>query len=145
MAWFEKSLNHKFTVATIAGFFMSALVFSALFLMLYQSKLENERVMVAHEVNMLLQTSLENAMLKNDLNGLRFIVKRLGDQANIRSVMITNPAGRVRFSSTSINMDRLLDKKIILHSKPQTLFMQNAQGVEILRSRSEERRVGKEC
>jgi PAS domain S-box-containing protein len=134
MAWFEKSLNHKFTVATIAGFFISALVFSALFLLFYQSKLENEREMVAHEVNMLLQTSLENAMLKNDLNGLRFIVKRLGDQTNIRGVMIANPAGRVRFSSTSINMDRLLDKKIILHSHPQTLFMQNAQGIEILRS-----------
>ncbi len=134
MLWFEKSLNHKFTVATIAGFFMSALVFSALFLILYQSKLENERVIAAREVNMLLQSALENAMLKRDLNGLKFIIKRLGSQPNIRDVMILNPDGIVRFASRAMQINANLNINQSLRNNPQTLFMKNTQGREVLRS-----------
>ncbi len=134
MIWFDKSLNHKFTTATIAGFFVSALVFAALFQMFYQSKLENERVTAAHEVNMLLHSTLENTMLKRDINGLRFIIERLGNQPNIRNVMITNPAGRVRFSSQPAQIETVLDLTRFQHNTPQSLFMQNTQGLEILRS-----------
>lgn len=134
MEWFGKSLNHKFAAATIAGFIISALVFFALFLTFYQSKLENERSQAVREVNLLLQTSLENAMLKRDLDGLKLIIKRLGDQPNIRGVMIANPPGQVRFSSDSGLLDLILDKQFIQDPSPQTLFMQNEQGVDVLRS-----------
>jgi len=134
MEWFGKSLNHKFTTATVVGFIISSLVFFALFLTFYQNKLENERSEAVREVNMLLQTSLENAMLKRDLDGLKLIIKRLGDQPNIRGVMIANPPGQVRFSSDSGLLDLILDKQFILDPSPQTLFTQNEQGVDVLRS-----------
>jgi len=134
MEWFGKSLNHKFTVATVAGFVISSLVFFGLFLTFYQNKLEHLRSQAVREVNMLLKTSLENAMLKRDLDGLRFIIKRLGDQPNIRNVMIVNPPGKVRFSSDSTQLDRMLDKRLIMDTAPQTLFMQNEQGLDVLRS-----------
>lgn len=135
MVWFEKKLNHKFTAATIAGFFLSALVFSALFLMFYQNKLESERVTAALQVNMLLQTSLENAMLKRDMDGLRFIVNRLGEQPDIRGVMITNPAGKTSFASSPKHMADMLDQNLAQHNNiAQTSFIQNAHGQEVLRS-----------
>jgi PAS domain S-box-containing protein len=134
MSWFGKSLNHKFTLATVAGFLVSSLVFLGLFLAFYQSELQQERAQAARDVNRLLQSSLENAMLKRDLEGLIFIVNRLGKQPNIRRVMITEPYGQVRFSSHAESMGLILDQELIQHSTPQTHFMQDEQGVEVLRS-----------
>lgn len=134
MAWFAKSLNHKFTLATITGFLVSSLVFLGLFLAFYQAELERERAQAARDVNYLLQSSLENAMLKRDLDGLIFIVNRLGKQPNINGVMISNPPGQVRFSSHAERLGLILDRKLIQNSSPQTHFMLNEQGVEVLRS-----------
>ena len=97
MTWLGKNLNRRFTVATIAGFLVSSLVFLGLFLTFYQTELERERAQAAKDVNQLLQSSLENAMLKRDLDGLVYIVDRLGEQSNIISVMIANPAARCVF------------------------------------------------
>ena len=134
MNWFGKSLNHKFTLATVAGFLVSSLVFLGLFLAFYQSELEQERAQAARDVNQLLQSSLENAMLKRDLEGLIFIVDRLGKQPNIRRVMIAEPFGQVRFTSHTESMGLILDREFIRHSTPQTIFMQDEQGTEVLRS-----------
>lgn len=134
MNWFGKSLNHKFTLATVTGFFVSSLVFLGLFLAFYQSELQQERAQAARDVNRLLQSSLENAMLKRDLEGLIFIINRLGKQPNIRKVMITEPAGRVRFTSHEESMGLILDKELITYSIPHTYFMQDEQGLEVLRS-----------
>ncbi|GAF86960.1 unnamed protein product, partial [marine sediment metagenome] len=100
----------------------------------YQTELEQERAQAARDVNALLQSSLENAMLKRDLEGLKFIVNRLGEQPNIIDVMIANPVGQVRFSSYLESMGLQLSVALISHSKPQTYFMQNEKGVEVLRS-----------
>lgn len=134
MTWLGKNLHQKFTIATIAGFLVSSLVFLGLFLGFYQTELERERAQAAREVNRLLQSSLENAMLKRDLEGLRFIVNRLGAQPNISGVMIANPNGQVRFSSQAEHLGVMLGENLVRHSKPQTYFMQNEQGVEVLRS-----------
>ncbi len=134
MTWFEKNLHHKFTLATISGFLVSSLVFLGLFLAFYQSELKQEKAQAARDVNRLLQSSLENAMLKRDLPGLIYIVNRLGEQANINRVMISNPAGTVRFSSHADSIEKVLDKHIIHDPQPHTLFMQNEQGEEVLRS-----------
>ena len=134
MTWYGNSLNHKFTLATIAGFLVSSLVFMGLFLTFYQAELGWERAQAARDVNRLLQSSLENAMLKRDLEGLVFIVKRLGQQPNINVVMIANPLGEVRFSSHEEELGQMLDKKLLQYTSPQTYFMQNKQDVEVLRS-----------
>jgi len=134
MNWFGKSLNHKFTLATVAGFLVSSLVFLGLFFAFYQSELEQEQAQAARDVNRLLQSSLENAMLKRDLEGLIFIVNRLGKQPNIRKVMIAEPFGQVRFTSHTESMGLILDRELIRNSTPQTHFMQDEQGVEVLRS-----------
>ncbi len=130
------SLNQKFTLATIIGFFTSSLIFMGLFLAFYQSELSEERTRAARDVNLLLQSSLENAMLKRDLPGLKFIINRLGQQANINRVMIVNLKGQVRFSShdkylnSQLDISSALAAPIVAHSH----FMQNGQGKEILRS-----------
>lgn len=129
-----KSLNYKFTMATITGFLISSFVFFGLFLTFYLSELEEERSQAALDVNNLLQSSLENAMLKRDLEGLSFIVKRLGEQRNISSVMIVNPKGQVRFSSHARYIDTVMDGEWIKELQPQSNFIQDAQGVEVLRS-----------
>jgi len=134
MTWFAKRLHRKFTLATIVGFLMSSLVFIGLFLTFYQSELSRERAQAAKEVNFLLQSSLENAMLKRDLNGLISIVTSLGNQSNIKSVMIANPAGRVRFSSHPELMDLILGNKLRQLTQPQTFFIQDEFGNEVLRS-----------
>ncbi len=134
MKLFVKSLNHKFTLATISGFLVSSLVFLGLFLAFYQSELEEERSQAARDVNNLLQSSLENAMLKRDLDGLSFIVQRLGLQANVSSVMIVNPLGRVRFSSHPETIGTVFNKKWLHNQESTTSFTQNEQGVEVLRS-----------
>ena len=91
MNWFGKSLHHKFTLATIAGFLVSSLVFLGLFLTFYQNELKQERAQAARDVNRLRQSSLENAMLKRDLPGLVFIINRLGEEPNLKGVMIPDP------------------------------------------------------
>lgn len=134
MNWFRNSLSHKFTMATIAGFLVSSLVFLGLFLTFYQAELERERSQAAREVSRLLQTSLENAMLKRDLEGLKFIVRRLGKQTNINRVMIANPQGQVRFSSHTEFMGLILDDLLLGQFTPKTHFMQDEKGLEVLRS-----------
>lgn len=93
------SLNGRFLFATTAGLLTTSLIFLLLFLGLYRGQLKQERADASEQVNRLLQTSLENAMLKRDLAGLGEIVARLGEQQGIHGVMILNPAGEVRFAS----------------------------------------------
>ena len=134
MNWFGKGLNQKFTVATIAGFVMSSVVFLLLFLAFYQGELERERAQAAREVNRLLQSSLENAMLKRDLDGLLYIVDRLGQQPNIRSVFIANPEGKIRFSSDSGAVGKNLEPALDATADAGTSFLRDEKGREVLRS-----------
>ncbi|MEI2743919.1 MAG: ATP-binding protein [Candidatus Competibacter sp.] len=97
--WIASSLHRKFTAAAASGLLAVSLLFLLVFTGLYQSQISEERARLAAEVNRLLQAALENAMLKRDLDGLREIVDRLGQQEAIRLVMILNPEGVVRFSS----------------------------------------------
>ncbi|MCU7937803.1 MAG: HAMP domain-containing protein [gamma proteobacterium symbiont of Bathyaustriella thionipta] len=128
------TLNQKFTLATIIGFLTSSLVFLGLFLAFYQTELSDERAQAARDVNRLLQSSLENAMLKRDLEGLRFIVNRLGQQPNINRVMIINPKGQVRFSSHPEFINSSLNASISQSLIPSSNFIQDKKGKEVLRS-----------
>lgn len=129
-----KSLNKKFTLATIAGFLVSSIVFLALFLAFYQGELEKEKAQAAHDVNLLFQSSLENAMLKRDLDGLKTIIARLGEQDHITAVMIINPLGQVRFSNRKDLEGKNLAVTMLEDRRARSLFIRNEQGKEILRS-----------
>jgi sensor histidine kinase regulating citrate/malate metabolism len=92
-------LNRRFALGTAAGLLVSSLVFFVLYLGLYQEQLARQREETATQISRLLRTSLENAMLKCDLDGIREIVNRLGQQPGISAVTITNATGQIRFSS----------------------------------------------
>ena len=141
--WIERKLNRKFLVGNAMGIVLSSLVFLLLYLSMYEEQLATERSNAATQVNRLLQISLQNAMLKRDLDGLRLIVQRLGEQEEILNVMILNPAGEVRFSST----ESLLGQRFDRETEPRcrschedsdagapTAFVTNELGQSVLRS-----------
>ena len=93
------SLAARLAVTLVAQLVIVSAVFLGGFVVLYRSSLQYERTQAAEKVGQLLQASLENAMLKRDIEGLREIVDRLGGLSDIVSVMILDPKGEVRFSS----------------------------------------------
>jgi len=133
MRWVGSRLGRRFAVGTAGGLFASSLVFLLIFLALYRTELATEQADAALQVNRLLQTSLENAMLKRDLEGLRDIVQRLGRQPGIEAVFITNPTGEIRFASEA----SLIGGSKILAQDQRTAFtrfVSNNEGRDILRS-----------
>ncbi|MES9877023.1 MAG: ATP-binding protein [Candidatus Sedimenticola sp. PURPLELP] len=131
--WMNSRLNRRFIAATAAGLLVSTLIFILLFIGMYRSEIGHAQKEAASQVNQLLRTSLENAMLKRDLEGLRSIVSGLGNQPNIVDIMITNPAGEIRFSSSN----NLLGKHLFHDASEReatTGFVINHQGSEVLRS-----------
>jgi signal transduction histidine kinase len=111
---------------------VSSLVFFVLYLGLYQEQLARQREETATQINRLLRTSLENAMLKRDLEGLREIVNRLGQQPGISAVTITNATGQIRFSSQPGRFGS--DFLYPIPSQPTTAFVAEPGGGEVLRS-----------
>lgn len=92
-------LRKKFLIGATAGLVTLSFILLGLSWMLYRHQLTQERSQAAAEVNLLLQASLENAMLKRDLPGLIDIVDRLGSQPGIRSALILAPNREIRFAS----------------------------------------------
>ena len=142
--WIQASLSRKFLSGVAAGLVATSLVFLLLFTLMHRAQLQSARSQAAQDINRLLQTSLENAMLKRDLPGLRDIVTRLGQQDGILGVMITAPDGEVRFAAD----DRMLGHQFSRETDPAcrvchlsgsapddtTVFTVNEQGQEVLRS-----------
>ena len=99
--WLSTSLGARL-LAMLAGFLIvSSLVFLAAFAWFYRDQLARERLAASAQVSMLFQASLENAMVKRDLPGLREILRRLGRQPSVHRVMLANPKGEIRFASKS--------------------------------------------
>jgi len=134
MSWLKDGLNRKFAIGTAAGLLMSSLVFLVLFVGLYRAQLEKERSSAAEQVTHLLQTSLENAMLKRDLDGLRDIVERLGRSQGVLAVRITNPAGDVRFASDPALLGESLSAMTAIADSPTTQLLEGIGDRLILRS-----------
>ncbi|WP_164513372.1 sensor histidine kinase [Thiosocius teredinicola] len=133
MYWLRSRLSRKFMLGTSAGLLISSLVFLVMYLGLYRNELSNERADAAEQVNRLLQTSLENAMLKRDLDGLRTIISRLGQQQLVMQVFITNPTGEVRFANLPDMLGRSIPPPTDV-SAPSTHFIADAEGRDVLRS-----------
>ncbi len=94
-----RSLVRRLATSLVIQLVVVSIVFLGGFVLLYRGSLMAERTQAAEKLGMLLQVSLENAMLKRDIEGLQEIVGRLGRQDDIVSVMILDPKGEVRFSS----------------------------------------------
>lgn len=97
--WITASVSRKVLAGLAIVLAASSLIFLVFFVGTYSKHLESERANALAQVNSLLQVSLENAMLKRDIAGLRDIVDRLGHQPEILDVMIVNPQQEVRFAS----------------------------------------------
>ena len=147
MVWFQwvrGSLNRKFNFTVATGLLAISLMLLLLFLAMYRSQLEQDRAQASTQVNHLLQSALENAMLKRDLDGLRVIVNRLGEQSEIDKVMIVNPAGYVRFASNPKDLGRNLRETMEIECEDCVdgnarmlefaRFTINEQGASVLRS-----------
>jgi signal transduction histidine kinase len=126
------SLSRKFALGTAAGLLASSLAFLILFVGLFRHQLEEQRADTATQVSQLLQISLENAMLRHDLDGLREIVQGLGRQPSVASVAITNPQGEIRFASDPTRLGQQLPPEPT--NGPQTLMLEGPNGRSLLRS-----------
>jgi PAS domain S-box-containing protein len=107
--WMTESLSRTLLAGLALVLAASSLVFLIFFVSIYKGELEQERASASAQVNRLLQVSLENAMLKRDLPGLRDIVNRLGSQPEILDVMIVNPRREVRFASNQAVLGQRLN------------------------------------
>jgi signal transduction histidine kinase/HAMP domain-containing protein len=107
--WIAKSLSRKLIVGLTVIMIAASTLFLVHIIWLYHDKLIDERAAASVQVNLLLQATLENAMLKHDLPGLSSVVQSLGCQEDIQRVMIANPQHQVRFSSDRKMLNRVLD------------------------------------
>ncbi len=107
--WLATSLGARLLAMLASLMTVSSLVFLVAFAWLYRAELAQERTFASQQISMLFQASLENAMVKRDLPGVRDILRRLGRQPAVHGVMLANPAGEIRFASHS----RLLKKPVV--------------------------------
>lgn len=134
MHWIHHGLNRQLLLMLGAGLLFGSLLCLVVFVGLYHSQLAEERGSASVAVNRLLQTSLENAMLKQDLDGLREIVARLGQQQDVARVFIANPKGEIRFASEAAMLGQIFPwPEGELPHQARTHFLA-INGDEVLRS-----------
>lgn len=129
-------LSHRLMRGVLLVAAGASLALGMLFLGLYRDQLLDERAEVSMKLNRMLQVTLENAMVKRDVDGLRDIVAKLGGLNGIRDVLILSPAGEVRFASDPEKMGQRMPD-IAYKTKlgnPVTSFETQAGGSEVLRS-----------
>lgn len=149
--WSDSRLQRKFVLILAAILLFTSVAFLLMVVTAYKNRLVEEHARASMQVNRLLQTSLENAMLKRDIPGLREIVEKLGTQQGIANVMIVNPDLEIRFSSNAARLGGKLDrdsvKKSLISKTQQTRLFSNTNGVELLRSINpvHNRKICKEC
>ena len=118
---------------------VSSLVFGALFVALYRTQVEQERRQSLTEINRLLQSSLEHAMLRSDLDALRDMLRRLGSQTGVRSAFIVDPQREIRFASDPVLLHRRLAPSElglpdataalpIRHMEPASIMLDDVRG-----------------
>lgn len=97
--WASRSLQRQFALIAAVLILVSSTVLLFFVIREYRASIFKAHETASMNVNLLLQSSLENAMIKRDLEGLQGIVARLGAQEGVTGVMIANPGGEIRFSS----------------------------------------------
>lgn len=96
---FRNRLGAKILAVMGGVLIVTSLACLGLLIPVYRQELVAERQTVSSKLGAMLQITLENAMLKRDIDGLREIVTRLGQSKDVSAVMILSPDGEVRFSS----------------------------------------------
>jgi PAS domain S-box-containing protein len=136
--WTGRRLQRKLVLLLTVILLGTSMMFLLMVVAFYKDQLVKEHARASMQVNHLLQASLENAMLKRDIDGLRGIVSKLGSQDGIASVMILNPHFEVRFSSDPGRLGRTIsdpDVERAFAAKSQgTRFQADEDGTELLRS-----------
>lgn len=135
--WISTSLRRKVLLSMGLAASAASLALLVMFTFAYRNELAQERSNASLQLNLLLQSALENAMLKRDVPGLQEIVSRLGSQPGVRDVMIINPAGEVRFASRAENLHRQFPALVPPESaqaRPYSEFGRGIAGGEVLRS-----------
>ncbi len=98
-AWWAARLRRKIMLAMLAASALASVLLLLAFFAVYRSQLAQERTVASMQVNRLLESALENAMLKRDVPGLQQIVAHLGQQPGILGVRILDPSGMIHFAS----------------------------------------------
>lgn len=136
--WVDKKLQRKLVFILVILLLVTSISFLVMVIALYKGQLVSEHARASMQVNRLLQVSLENAMLKRDIDGLRDIVSKLGKQDGIVGVAILNPDFEIRFTSGAKQFEKTLASplaKQALNSKlQQTDFISLDDGTLLLRS-----------
>lgn len=138
------SLNRKLTLMVYGVLTLTSLLFLMLLFGAYQIQLKNERAHVSSQLNLLFAATLENAMLKRDIDGLRDIMSRLAKQPEVLDVAIVNPQGKIRFSSDKEQIGKTLNASLDLlcdgcegdfgNARITTRFITDEEGGRLLRS-----------
>lgn len=131
--WIESKLNRKYILGMASGLVAISVLFAALFIGMSQKILSDERANTSLQLNKLLQTALEHAMKRRDLEGIREIILQFGEQDEIRNVMILNTEGEIRLA-TQQQLIGSIDKKISSAKTAYTLFKDTPDTGEVLRS-----------
>lgn len=129
--WLSGSLSRRLMVTVAAVLMTASALFLVLFVALYRAQLESERSDASAHINRLLQASLENAMLKRDLDGLQAIITRLGELPSVAEVMLLDPAREIRFASNPALLGTVMaDEPLNEHTR----FLVDGKGRQVLRS-----------
>jgi len=131
--WLERKLNRKYILGMASGLLAISVLFAILFISMSQKQLTDERANTSLQLNKLLQTALEHSMVMRDLEGVRQIISRFGEQKEIRNVMILNTEGDIRLA-TQKQLIGEVDKKIGSATKDYTVFINTPDTGEVLRS-----------
>lgn len=140
----QQHLSRRFILFLFGVLGLVSVCFLLMFYYFYHAQIAGERTQASHTVSLLLESSLERAMLRRDLPGLRDIINDLGKQAGVNEVMILNPAGEVRFASRQERLGQAASPIIqqfcpgctsaSLPLEPVTRFLTTDNGGEVLRT-----------
>lgn len=141
---YKQQLSRRFILFLFGVLGIVSVCFLLMFYSFYSAQLADERVHASQGVSLLLKSSLERAMLRRDLPGLREIISDLGAQEGVQEVMILNSEGEVRFASHQERLGSSAQsvveqfcpgcKPANLPVEPVTHFIQPENGSELLRT-----------
>ncbi len=131
--WIDTKLNRKYILGMAFGLIGISLLFVIMFINLNKNQLENQHAKASLSLNKLLQSALENSMLKRDLGGVRNILNDFGKQENIYNIMITNTKGEVRFASKQESLGKII-QNVGQATQANTQLINSGEGNESLRS-----------
>lgn len=103
--WLGVSLSRRLTLGLIVALLLSAIVLMGLMLTVNHGTLRAQQETSAKRIAQLFEASLQNAMVKGDLEGMADILKYLGQAPGVAQAQLLTPEGEIRFSSREKSAD----------------------------------------